>query len=342
MIEIDGSFGEGGGQILRSALALSLITQKPVHLYKIRRGRKKPGLLAQHLTAVNAAARIANAEVTGAKLGAQEIVFRPKPVVPGEYSFDIGSAGSTGLVLQTVLMPLVLSRKRSIVRLEGGTHNPMSPPFDFLERAFFPAVRRIGIEASLALERPGFYPQGGGRLSVTIEPHADFSRFELLERGKIRSLTVRALVSKLPATIGEREIAIVDRTLDLGAPSAERTSKVDLIDNALGPGNALVAELRCEHATEVFTSFGEKGKPAEQVAEALVAEIRAYLDSKAAVGEHLQDQLLLPLALAEGGRFRTVALSSHTTTNLEVLKRFLDVEIEAADDGMIGVRRGFT
>jgi RNA 3'-terminal phosphate cyclase (ATP) len=339
MIEIDGSFGEGGGQILRSALALSLITQRPVHLDKIRRGRKKPGLLAQHLTAVNAAARIASAEVTGAKLGSQEIVFRPNPVVPGEYSFNIGTAGSTGLVLQTVLMPLVLCRARSIVRLEGGTHNRMSPPFDFLARAFFPAVAQIGINASLALERPGFYPQGGGRFSVTIEPHADFSPLELRDRGRIRSLDVRALVSKLPATIGEREIAIVDRTLDLGEPSAERTSKVEMIENAMGPGNVLVAELRSEHATEVFTSFGEKGKPAEKVAEELVLEIRGYLDAKAAVGEHLQDQLLLPLALAEGGRFRTVALSSHTTTNLEVLKRFLELEIEAGDDGMIAIRR---
>src|SRR5258705_2280598 len=195
MLTIDGSFGEGGGQILRTALALSLVTGKPFRIENIRAGRKNPGLLRQHLTAVNAATEISRSEVMGAAIGSRELTFAPGSVVAGTYAFAVGTAGSTTLVLQTVLPALLVASGTSKVILEGGTHNPFAPPFDFLEKTFLPLVNRMGPQVTAELERPGFYPAGGGRMNVTVEPADALRELALPARGEVRARRAKAVVA---------------------------------------------------------------------------------------------------------------------------------------------------
>lgn len=323
MIVIDGSFGEGGGQIIRTSLALSLVTGKAFRVERVRARRDPPGLKRQHLTAVNAAAEIGRAEVEGARVGSQYFSFEPCEVVPGDYTFDIGTAGSTTLVLQTVLPPLMIAREPSLVTLEGGTHNVHAPPFDFLARVFLPLVRRTGVNVEIDLVRYGFYPPGGGKLAVMIEPTGERRRLDILERGKIRRRLARALCVKLPPSVGERELSVVRERLGWGGAELE----VETSANALSPGNVLTLEMESDGLTELFTGVGERGVRAEVIAERAVAEVENYLASGAPVGEHLADQLLIPLALAGGGSYLTGELSLHTTTNIEIIKQFLDVDI---------------
>jgi RNA 3'-terminal phosphate cyclase (ATP) len=331
MIDIDGSQGEGGGQILRTALALSLCTGRPLHMARIRAGRAKPGLLRQHLTAVNAAAEVGGAEVTGAALGSRELTFVPGAVRGGEYHFAVGTAGSATLVLQTVLPALCLAREPSRLALEGGTHNPLAPPWDFLAHAFLPLLGRMGPVVTTELERFGFYPAGGGRFTVAVTPVAKLRPLTLLERGTIRRRQARAVVANLPTRIAQRELG----TLQVQFGLRRDECRAQGIRDSAGPGNVVMIEVEAEHVTEVFTGFGEKGVKSEEVAGAVGAEMQRYLATAAPVGEHLADQLLLPLALAGGGTFRTLEPSSHTRTNLDVIRRFLDVEarVEVSDDG---------
>ena len=323
MITIDGSFGEGGGQILRTSLALSLVTGKPFRIDRIRAGRKNPGLLRQHLTAVNAAVEISNAEVSGATMGSKELTFTPGAVTAGNYAFAVGTAGSATLVLQTVLPALLLAAGPSNLILEGGTHNPFAPPFDFLARAFLPLVSRIGPRVEAVLERPGFYPAGGGKFSVAIEPTLDLTRLDLPSRGELRARRGKAMVANLPRSVAQRELSLIGTKMSW--PGEWLTAEV--IDNSRGPGNVVMIEIECEHVTEVFTGFGERGVRAEAVAEQPVQQARRYLASEASVGEYLADQLIVPMAIARGGAFTSGPLSRHATTNIEVVKEFLDVEI---------------
>ena len=323
MIVIDGSFGEGGGQIIRTSLALSLVTGKPFRVERVRARREKPGLQRQHLTAVMAAAEVGRARVEGARVGAREFSFEPGEVTPGDYTFSIGTAGSTTLVLQTVLPPLMISAGPSLLTLDGGTHNVHAPPFDFIQKAFLPLVNRTGPRVAVELARYGFYPPGGGRFQVFIEPAGEPSRLDLDDRGEIRRRLARALVVKLPPSVAERELAIVRARL--GWSDDELT--VATSNNALSPGNVLTLEVETEHLVELVTGMGERGVRAETVAERACDEMQAYLDAGAAVGEHLADQLLLPLALGAGGSYTTVTPSLHTTTNIEIIKTFLDVKI---------------
>jgi RNA 3'-terminal phosphate cyclase (ATP) len=323
MLVIDGSFGEGGGQILRTSLALSLVTGKPFRIEKIRAGREKPGLMRQHLTAVNAAAKIGQAEVVGASVGSKELSFTPGDIVPGNHSFAVGTAGSATLVLQTVLPALITASKPSTLALEGGTHNPYAPPFDFLVKAYLPLVNRMGPKVKAMLARPGFYPAGGGRFSVTIEPAAELSGLELNERGEILSRRAKAIVAALPLNIAEREVNVVGHKMSWDKSCLQ----VENVEGACGPGNAVTIEIESENVTEVFTGFGERGIRAEAVAEQAVKAARRYLAANVPVGEYLADQLLLPLALAGRGSFITFGLSRHSTTNIDVIQKFLSVEI---------------
>lgn len=330
MITIDGSQGEGGGQILRTALALALVTGRPFRIEKIRAGRQKPGLMRQHLTAVGAAAAIGQAEVQGAAIGSPELTFAPRTVKAGRYHFAVGTAGSTTLVLQTVLPALALAEGASEVILEGGTHNPLAPPYDFLARAFLPLLERMGPRVTATLERPGFFPAGGGQIAVRIEPAARLTPLELMERGELRARRVRAAVAQVPRNIADRELKTA-RDL-LGWPA--ETLAVEEVHNSHGPGNVITIEIESEHVTEVFTGFGQRGVLAEKVAEDCVREAREYLAAgDVPVGRHLADQLLIPLALAGGGRFRTLPPTRHTTTNAGIVKRFLDVEIQTRQLG---------
>jgi RNA 3'-terminal phosphate cyclase (ATP) len=333
MLTIDGSTGEGGGQIFRTSLALSLVTGTPFRIHHIRQARAKPGLRPQHLAALDAAATIGEADVDGGAVGAQEIVFRPRRVRAGTYHFDVGTAGSTGLVLQTVLLPLVMTRAPSSVTLEGGTHNTHAPPFDFLAAAFLPLVRRMGAGVDAELERPGFYPAGGGRVHVEITEGPALSPLSLLQRGATRRRLARAMVSRLPRQIADRELAVIRSRLGW-EPDALQTV---LVSDATGPGNIVLLSIESEHVTEVFTGFGERGVRAETVAEGAADEALRYESAGVPVGPYLADQLLLPLALAGGGVFRTVPLSLHATTNFEVIRLFLDVAIDVARVGETAV-----
>lgn len=329
MITIDGSQGEGGGQIVRSSLALSLVTGKPFTIENVRAKRSRPGLMRQHLTSFQATAEIGQAVVEGDSIGSRKVIFHPHELNPGNYTFNIGTAGSTMLVLQTVLPALMVADGPSKVVLEGGTHNPFAPPFDFLQKAYAPLVGKLGPNIEMNLERPGFYPAGGGRGIVSIEPATQLKSLNLLDRGRLVRRSVRALVSNLPAHIGERECRRVINKCNWG----NETGTVEEITNARGPGNALIAEVESQHVTEVFTSFGEKGRPAEAVAEKCVKQIRRYLKSDVPVGEYLADQLILPLAIGAGqgsggGQFRTLSLSQHSTTHLDIVQRFLDIRVE--------------
>lgn len=323
MVRLDGSLGEGGGGVLRSALSLSIAEGRPFRVSRIRAGRDRPGLRAQHLTALRAAARISGAEVSGDELGSQEIEFRPGPVRPGHYRFSTGGAGSAILVLQTLLPALARARVESTVEVEGGTHNPFAPPHDFLERTYLPLLDRLGPSVESELVRPGFYPAGGGLVRARIRPAGELRGFELTERGPVTCRRARAMVSALPRHIAEREVATAHAYLDLRPDALE----VIEVRDPQGPGNAIMIEVETAHVTEVFTGFGRKGVPAEEVAKEACREARSYLDADAPVGPHLADQLLVPLALAGGGTYRITSATSHTRTNARVIEEFLDVRI---------------
>lgn len=323
MITIDGSFGEGGGQILRTSLALSLVTGQPFRIEKIRAGRKNPGLLRQHLTAVKAATEIGQAEVKGNALGSTQLTFTPGAIKTGDYTFAVGTAGSATLVLQTVLPALLQGNgETTTLTLEGGTHNPFAPPFDFLVKAFLPIINRMGAGVAATIERHGFYPAGGGMVVVSINPTAQLGSLELVERGDFTAQVARAIVAHLPFDIAERELSLIGRKMDLPSEALHG----ETIKTSPGPGNAVTIELTSQHVTEVFTGFGERGVSAEAVANSVVKEAREYIASDVVAGEYLADQLLLPFALAGGGAFTTLPLSKHSTTNMDVIQKFLDVK----------------
>ena len=323
MLTIDGSFGEGGGQILRTALSLSVRFGRPFRITNIRRRRSPPGLRPQHLAAVRAAAQISDADVVGAEVGSRELTFIPKRVRCGAHELSIGTAGSTTLVLQTLLPALMTARDPSSVRIEGGTHNPLAPTYEFIARAFLPLVEQMGPKIRPRLLRPGFYPRGGGELHVDIDPVPRLAPLRLEERGALRRVAVDVLLAKLPRHIGEREIAVLESAL----PVAPDAIEIRVIDESLSPGNVVSVELEFEHVTEVFTAIGERGVPAERVASEAAQAASRYWRSGAPIGEHLADQLLVPLALAEAGSFVTCEPTSHTLTNIEIIRRFVDVEI---------------
>jgi len=326
-IEIDGAQGEGGGQILRSSLALSLITGRAFRITGIRARRPKPGLLRQHLTAVHAACAIGG-EAAGAELGATTLTFTPGRVRGGEHRLAVGSAGSTTLVLQTVLPALLLAPERSRLTLEGGTHNPSAPPFDFLARTFVPALRRMGAGIEPALDTHGFHPAGGGRFSVEIEPVPSLRRVSMMARGPV-TVVARALVAGLPAHIGHREIEIVRERLRLDRDQC----RVERLPDAVGPGNVVLIEIASPEGIEIVSSFGRKGVPAEEVAAEAAAGAEAFLAAGVPVGAYLADQLLVPMAVAGGGTFRTLAPTAHTSTNVDVIRRFLDTSIRIDSEG---------
>jgi len=330
MIELDGSTGEGGGQILRTGLALSMCTGRPLRITRIRANRDKPGLMRQHLACVLAAQAVCGAEVQGAELGSAMLDFVPGPVRAGEHRFAVGTAGSCTLVLQTVLPPLMRAAAPSRLVLCGGTHNPMAPPFHFIQRCFAPLLRRLGVGLDLALRRHGFYPAGGGEFEALVTPAERPQPFDLLQRGALRREWAEALAPALPRSVAARELAALAEALGW---SREQLLTPPMRQQE-GPGNALMATLEHEHVTELVTSFGEKGVSAELVAKRLVDELRAYAASEGALGPHLADQWMLPLALAVSETSRPAAytcseLTLHARTNLEVIERFLPVRCSA-------------
>ena len=332
MLTIDGSTGEGGGQILRTSLSLSMITGQPVRFEHIRAKRPKPGLMRQHLACVLAAQAVSGAQVSGAELGSQTLVFEPGALRPGEHAFAIGSAGSCLLVLQTVLPALMLADAPSQLRLSGGTHNPLAPNFHFIERAFLPQLARLGVKVDTTLRRHGFYPAGGGEISAAVQPvNGKLMPFDLLERGEASEAFAESLVAAVPRRVAERELALLKDALGW----SDEQLRVPNVRQNEGPGNALIATLGFEHVTEVFTSFGEKSLSSEQVAKRLLRQMKEYAASTAAAGPYLADQLALPWALAAHQTGRAAAytcseVTEHTRTNLEVIQRFLPLRAEVS------------
>lgn len=321
MIELDGAYGEGGGQILRSALTLAMITGTPFRIRQIRAGRKKPGLMRQHLVAVQAAAGICGARVTGAALGSQELTFVPGPVRGGDYRFAIGTAGSCTLVLQTVLPALLTADRPSTLRLAGGTHNPLAPPVQFLERAFLPRLAEMGAAIELRLERFGFYPAGGGEVVASVTPCARLLPRTWMARGVRRAAYAECFLAGVPSRVAQRELECVAKFMNW-QPDQLRTH---MLPSDQGPGNVLLLTFEHEHATEVFAAFGEKSVTAEQVARQAIQRARQYVASTAAFAEYLGDQLMVPLALAGGGGFTVDEVSLHARTNAQVIETFLPV-----------------
>jgi RNA 3'-terminal phosphate cyclase (ATP) len=334
-VDIDGSRGEGGGQILRTSLALSMITGKPLVMRNIRAGRAKPGLRRQHLACVHAARDLCGATVHGDDVSSKYLEFTPSTLVGGTRTIDIGTMGSSTLVVQTVLLPMIAGGHALRLVIRGGTHNPMAPPFEFLDRVFVPLLRAMGARVSMTLDRHGFVGERGdlGQITVEIGDATKLSPIELVDAPPITSRHATAILARLPTHIADREFGIVIERLGWSRAECEiRETRYG------GPGNALLLEVeRGPLVREIVSEIGEKGVRAELVATRACERMADYLEANVPVGEHLADQLLLPLALAGGGRFVCAPLSLHATTNIETIGRFLDVPIrdERQDDAVL-------
>lgn len=314
---IDGSQGEGGGQILRSALTLSMLLQRPFELYNIRAGRAKPGLLRQHLTCVQAAARICQAHVIGDSLGSNRLSFTPGPVRAGQYDFAIGSAGSTSLVLQTILLPLASAHGTSQVRVQGGTHNGQAPSTDFLQRSFLPLLARMGLKTQLTLQQYGFYPAGGGEVCLTIEPNQQWLPLTLLEPIAVATANWTVIAAEVPTKVRNRLAQFAIGALKIPCNELQRDV------SSQGPGILLQGSAAQGDDFEVlFEQVGVRGVSASQVANTVASAFQQWLDARVAIDEHLADQLLLPLALSGSGCFTTTAPSQHCLSNIEVIRQF--------------------
>ena len=326
-IQVDGTMGEGGGQILRSALSLSLLTGQSFRLWRVRANRDRPGLRPQHLAAVQAAARVAGAEVRGDRVGSEEIEFAPGPVRPGDYFFDIGTAGATSLVLQTLLLPLALAQGTSSVTIRGGTHVPWSPCFHYLDWQWRPFLARIGVPFNLTMAIAGFYPRGGGELQAQIPGAAHPRPLTLTERGPLRAVHGMSAVANLPREIAERQRRQALRRLHNLLPELEPEVVLEELP-AASRGTVLALLAECEPGRACCFALGARGKRAERVADEAFDALAAFLRSGGAVDPWLADQLLLPLALADGpSRLRTSKVTAHLLTNAEVIRLFLPVEI---------------
>lgn len=323
MVEIDGSRGEGGGQILRSSLTLAVLTGQSVQFTGIRANRPKPGLMRQHLACAQAVAQISNGSLQNAELNATEMTFIPGKIRGGDFRFTVGSAGSVTLIAQTVLPCLIHAGTMSTVVIEGGTHVPFAPTFDFFDLVYLPMLRRLGADVTATLERCGFYPAGGGRITLTVRPTAESHRLELVERGDLQAAELTAGGSHINPKICEDELNICLRALQLSLPVTSRSLTVD----SPGPGNVLQLLLRSQNTTELLSICGEMRLSRQAVGEKLAKAANEYQALGVPVWRYLADQLLLPLAVTQGGVFLTCPPSEHTRTNSEVIRRFTDVKI---------------
>jgi RNA 3'-terminal phosphate cyclase (ATP) len=330
MWRVDGGQGEGGGQVLRTVLALSAIRGVPVEVHSIRARRKRPGLQAQHLTAVTALARICGAEVEGGTLGSPRVLFAPGAVQPGEYGFDVGTAGSTALVLQAILLPLALARGPSRVTITGGTHVPWSPPADYLRRVYLPVLAGMGIAARLRVDRWGFYPQGGGRVAVEVAGGAELQPVSLLFRNGKGELSGLSAVAKLPRKIAERQR---DRALQR-LRAEGRDAEIEVIEaEAPGAGTFLMLVSETAGLPAGFSALGERGKPAQRVADEAVDALGDFLKAEAGCDPHLADQVILPMALAPGtSRLTTSRVTRHLLTTVQLVQQLLGCPAQAGGE----------
>lgn len=341
MIEIDGAKGEGGGQILRSALTLALMTGRHFRIHNIRARRSKQGLRPQHLASVNAAAFVGKAQVEGARLGSREIEFRPASIHHGSFRFEIPTAGSTSLVLQTVFLPLSTAGSPSEIEISGGTHVPWSPCFHYLEGNWLLAMRSLGFRADLALEIAGFYPQGGGRIRALVQPlKKRIAPLRRLQRGDLQRIRGLSMVSNLQESIAQRQQKrAVKRLADLGCPVEIEVQTLP----SPGKGSLLLLHAEFEAGQASYFGLGARGKPAERVADEAVDALHTFLRGEGVVDEYQADQLLVPLAFADGdSKFRTSTVTHHLLTNAEVIRAFgaaeIDIFGELDQPGVVEIR----
>lgn len=330
MIELNGAHGEGGGQILRSALALSILTQQPFRLYNLRANRSKPGLRPQHLAAVQAATQISRAQTSGAALNSREITFTPQTVRGGTYTFSIPTAGAAILLLHTLYLPLLLNGTSTHLTLGGGTHIPHSPTFDYLQHIWQPAMQQIGFDIRLQFKKAGFYPEGGGEFEAILRPARPPSPLNTPTRGDLMWIRGFSQAANLPEDISRRQKLHALSRLQ----SMCRDSKISLQTlTAPGKGTALFLFTQSQHVRAGFSALGKKGKPAEQVAAEAVNDLLEYINSPAALDPHLADQILLPLVFATGeSHFSVCRITQHLLTNADTIRAFLPIQIEIQGD----------
>jgi RNA 3'-terminal phosphate cyclase (ATP) len=322
-VYIDGSIGEGGGQILRTSLALACITGKSLHIENIRAARRNPGLAKQHISCVQDACQICNGNCDGDYPGSKVLDFKPGHVRSGDFYFDIGSAGSASLVLQTVLPPLFLADGPSTITVTGGTHNPLAPPFDFLNEDFLPAIANAGFHGNCRLLKHGFFPAGGGKIICNVQPWQRQANqiIDLCRPTEKLQIHARIYTSKLPVNIAERQRKLLLKT-NLNIRDVEHIEVTD----SDGPGNCVMVRLCSSDRTTVLTAYGMRGKPSEEVIEEVVNFTEDFLSSGAAVDRFLADQLLMYMAISKAGSYTTNELSNHLLTNVEIIKRFIPVD----------------
>ncbi len=327
MVHIDGSYGEGGGQILRTALALSTLLNRPIQLTRIRAGRKNPGLQPQHLKSIEALAKITEATTEGVHIGSEAITFIPKKIRPGNYEFDIGTAGSVTLLLQALLLPLSLSESTSHLVLTGGTHVEWSPPFHYLSEVLFPVLSSMGIEAKADIKKWGWYPKGGGRVEMGIYPASGIKPVTLTHRGALKRIYGLSASSNLPSHVAERQR---DQALKRVEQELNLEGKIEVLSEmpSLGQGSFLFLVVESERVRAGFSSLGRKGKRAEEVADEVVDSIKEYLRSEACIDPHLADQLVPFMAFAKGeSSFTTTKITEHLLTNLWVIEHFINLSV---------------
>lgn len=317
---------------MRTSLSLAVITGKSFRMTDIRRRRAKPGLMPQHLRAVEAAGAVGTARVEGDRFGSQELVFEPAGIRCGNFHFDIGTAGSTSLVLQTILYPLSFGDADSAVTLLGGTHVPWSPCFHYMQLQWLHYMAKIGFAIQLELESAGFYPRGGGRVRATVRPVTTLAPLRLTDRGPLKRIRGISAVANLTAEVAERQKRQALHKLG----ELSKACEFEVVSlQAPSPGTFLLLLAEFENSQCCFYGLGARGKPAERVADEAVNELRDFLSTDGCIDHYLADQVVVPLALASGkSEVRSSRITQHLTTNAEVVKMFLPVSI--AIDGKIG------
>lgn len=328
LIELDGSVGEGGGQILRTALTLSLLTQRPFHIKNIRANRPNPGLATQHVMAIKAALAISESTARRAEIQSQDVYFDPGKVKAGSYVFSVSTAGAMPLVLQTLALPLCLQPEPSFLEFTGGTHVPWAPSTEYLREVWIPIMQKLGIEISLEMKKAGYYPKGGGSFTVRIAGGAHIKPLNFLERGTLKNLEAIVILSDLTKSIADREwkelsSSLANLSLGVKIKQTLRTYP------SLGPGNMLLLIAKFENSIAGFDSLGEKGKPSEAVAKDVAAQFCQFMETSSAIDMHLADQILLPLCInPEPCRYSVSQIDEHLPTNATIIREFLPVNIQ--------------
>jgi RNA 3'-terminal phosphate cyclase (ATP) len=341
MIEIDGSLGEGGGQVLRTSLSLSALTGKPLRVYRIRENRQQPGLRPQHVTAVNAIAEITRADVHGARVKAPEVTLIPSGIRPGKYAFNIPTAGALTLVLQTVFLPLSFAKGTSRVTLTGGTHVQWSPIFHYIQEQWLPMMKSLGFRLELSLTQSGFFPHGGGEVTLKVLPVKTLLPYCCCDRGALASIRGLSGFANLEESIAKRQkYQTLKRLYAVCRDSKIKTMHI----SAAGKGTFVLLKANFESCgSACYTALGAPGKPAEHVADEAVDQLMNFLATEGCVDQYLADQLLLPLSVTKGvSEFRTNLLTEHLLTNAQVIQQFIPaaikIEGEKGGPGIISLK----